>query len=158
MSNKKASDFKSAFDQLEVLFDEYLGKKAPIIPENIKETFVSFAPYYAMVIIILSLPSILSIFNIGTMIGPFSSLVGTSYTMSYSIGYYMGVVGFIISGVLDGLAINGLFKRSIQAWRLIYYSSLITCVSLLLQGNLGSAFVGGLLLFYILFQLKEKYQ
>ena len=157
MSTPKAQGFE-ALNQLETMLDEYLGKKAPAMPENIKETLVSFAPYLAIIGIVFSLPAIFAILGIGAMMGPFSAFLGASYMMSYGVGYYVGIVGLIISAILDGLAIPGLFKRSMGAWRLMFYSSLVTFVASVLQGNLSSALIGGVIGLYILFQVKGKYK
>jgi hypothetical protein len=158
MSTTKAPDYKASMNQLESIFEEYLGKKAPEMPDNIKETLVSFAPYLAIVCIVISLPAILAIFSLGAALGPFSALMGASYMMSYGIGYYVGVVGLIIAAVLNALAIQGLFKRSMGAWRLMYYSSLVSFVASVLQGSFGGAIIGGLIGLYILFQVKNKYK
>jgi len=158
MSTTKTPDYKASFNQLETLLDDYLGKKAPALPENIKEIIVSFAPYLAIIGIVISLPAIVAILGIGTMMGPFTAFLGASYTMSYGVGYYVGVVGLIISAVLDGLAIKGLFKRSMGAWRLMYYSSLVSFVASILQGSFSGALIGLLIGLYILFQVKSKYK
>lgn len=158
MSTTKAPDYKASMNQLETMLDEYLGKKAPALPENIKETLVSFAPYLAIIGIVISLPAIFAILGIGAMMGPFSAFLGTSYLATYGITYYIGIVGLIISAVLEALAIQGLFKRSMGAWRLMYYSSLVTFVASILQGNLSSAIIGGLIGLYILFQVKGMYK
>jgi len=158
MSTTKAPDTKAALNQLEIILDEYLGKKAPAMPENIKETLVSFAPYLAIIGIVISLPAIFAILGIGAMMGPFSAFLGASYMMSYGVTYYIGIVGLIISAILEALAIQGLFKRSMGAWRLMYYASLVTFVASVLQGNLSSAIIGGLIGLYILFQVKGMYK
>lgn len=158
MTDTKAPNYKATFNQLETMLDEYLGKKAPAMPENIKETLVSFAPYLAIIGIVISLPAILAILGIGAMMGPFTAFLGASYLASYGIGYYIGVIGLIISAVLDGLAVRGLFKRSMGAWRLMYYSALVSFVASILQGSFTSAIIGGLIGLYILFQVKNKYK
>lgn len=157
MSDTKAPDYKSTFNQLETMLDEYLGKKAPAMPENIKETLASFAPYLAIIAIVISIPGIIAVLGIGAMMGPLSAFAGTSYA-SYSIFHYIGVIGLIISAVLYGLAIPGLFKRSMGAWRLMYYSSLVTFIASILQGNIVGAILGALIGLYILFQVKNKYK
>lgn len=156
MSNTKAPGYKSPFNQLETMLDEYLGKKAPALPENIKETLVSFAPYLAIIGIALSIPGILAILGIGAMMGPLGALAGVTY-LSFGVFHYIGVVALIISAVLEGLAIGGLFKRSMKSWRLLYYSSLVTFAASILQGNFGGAIIGGLIGLYVLFQVKNKY-
>ena len=158
MSDSKAPGYKAGLNQLETMLDEYLGKKAPAMPENIKETLVSFAPYLAIIGIVLAVPGILAILGIGAMLGPLTAFMGASYMMSYGPAYYIGVIGLIISAVLNGLAIQGLFKRSLGAWRLMYYSSLVSFVASVLQGSFGGAVIGALIGMYILFQVKNKYK
>jgi len=158
MSDTKAPDYKSALNQLETVLDDYLGKKAPAMPDNIKETLVSFAPYIAIIFIVFSLPTILAIFGLGAMMGPLSAFMGASYMMSFGPAYYIGVVAMIISAVLEALAIQGLFKRTMGAWRLMFYSFLVTMVAAVLQGNLVGGLIGALISLYILFQVKNKYK
>lgn len=158
MSTSKTPGYKASLDQLEGLLDEYMGHKAPAMPENIKETLVSFAPYLAIVGIVISLPAIFAILGIGAMVGPFSAFLGTSYMMSYGFSYYVGIVALIISAVLEGMAVPGLFKRTMGAWRLMYYASLVSFVASVLQGGLGGALIGALIGMYILFQVKSMYK
>jgi lysylphosphatidylglycerol synthetase-like protein (DUF2156 family) len=158
MSDTKASNYKASFNQLETMLDEYLGKKSPAMPDNIKDIIVSFAPYLAIIGIVLSLPALLALFGIGALMGPFTAFLGASYMMSYGLGYYIGVVGLIISAVLDALAVGGLFKRSLKAWRLMYYSALVSFVASILQGSFVSALIGVLIGMYVLFQVKNKYK
>ncbi len=158
MSDTKAPDYKGTFNQLEKMLDEYLGKKAPAMPENIKETLTSFAPYLAIIGIVISLPAIFAILGIGAALGPLGALTGASYMMTFGPAYYIGVVGLIISVIFEGLAIPGLFKRSMGAWRFMYYASLANFAASVLQGNFVSAIIGGLIGMYILFQVKNKYK
>lgn len=158
MSTTKAPDYKASFDQLETMLDEYLGKKAPAMPENMKETLVSFAPYLAIIGIVISLPAIFAILGIGAAMGPFSAFLGAGYMMSYGFTYYVGIIALIVGAVFEGLAIPGLFKRAMSAWRFMYYASLISFVASVLQGNLSSAIIGGLIGLYILFQVKHMYK
>lgn len=154
MADTKSSvDYKASFNKLESMLDEYLGKKAPSLPENAKETLVSIAPYIAIVGIVFSVPAVLALLGIGAMFGPF-----VGYGLHYSFAYTVGVITLAISMVLEGLAIPGLFKRAKSAWRLMYYSSLVGIVANVLQGSLSGAIVGGLIGLYFVFQLKSKYK
>jgi len=158
MSDTKAPNTTGVLNQLETMLEEYLGKKAPAMPENIKDILVSFAPYLAIIGIVIALPSLLAVLGVGAFLSPFSAFMGTSYMLSYGFGYYVGIVGIIISAVFDALAIQGLFKRSMGAWRLMYYSALVSFVTSVLQGGFVGAIIGGLIGMYILFQVKSKYK
>lgn len=150
-ATKGSTDYKASMNKLESVLDEYLGTKAPALPENIKDTLVSIAPYLAIVGIIISLPAILALFSIGAFI-PF-----VGYGIQYSLVYTIGIIVLAISMVLEAMAIPGLFKRAKSAWRLMYYSSLIGIVASLLQGSISGALIGGLICLYVVFQLKAKY-
>jgi hypothetical protein len=158
MSTSKAPDYKASLNQLEGMLDEYMGKKAPAMPENIKETLVSFAPYLAIIGIVISLPAIIAILGLNTMMGPLSAFAGVPYMMNYGFSYYVGIITLIISAVFEGMAIPGLFKRSLGAWRFMYYASLVSFVGSVLQGSLGGALIGALIGMYILFQVKSMYK
>lgn len=52
----QGKDFKSYMNQLEDLLTEYLVKKAPALPANVKEVIVNFAPWITLILVILALP------------------------------------------------------------------------------------------------------
>lgn len=158
MSTSKAPDYKASLEQLETMLGDLFVHKAPAMPENFKETIVSFAPYLAIIGIVISLPAIFAILGIGAMMGPFSAFMGAGYMMSYGFTYYIGIIALIIGAVFELLAIPGLFKRSMSAWKFMFYASLISFVTSVLQGNLSSAIIGGLIGMYILFQVKNLYK
>jgi hypothetical protein len=56
-----------------------------------------------------------------------------------------------------GLALPGLFKRKMSAWKLIFYSQLIGITFSLLSGSILGALIGGLIGLYILFQIRPLY-
>ena len=74
MDKAKSKDFKSYLKQLEDLLSEYLVKKAPALPANIKEAIVNFAPWVTLVVLILTLPVVLAVFGLGAFFAPFSFL------------------------------------------------------------------------------------
>jgi len=157
MSDTKAPDYKSAFGQLEKMLDEYLGKKAPAMPENAKETLAAFGPYISIISIVIALPAITAILGLGSILSFMGPLAGVPY-MSFGFGYYIGLIGIIVSVVFNGLAIPGLFKRTMGAWRFMYYATLASFVGSVIQGSITSALLGGLIGMYVLFQLKSKYK
>lgn len=154
----QSPDYKVHLNKLESLLDEYFGQKAPAMPDNIKETLVSFAPYLAIIGVVLGLPAILAVLGLGALFAPFSLFLGPLGAMRYSMMYVIGAVVMAAALVFEVLAIPGLFKRTLGAWRFMYYSTLISLVGSLLQGSVSGFIVGGLVGFYILFQLKGKYK
>jgi len=158
MTASKASGAAASFNQLETLLDEYLGQKAPAMPENIKETLVSFAPYLAIIGIVITIPAVFALLGLGAFVGPFSAFMGPGYMMRYGLMYTIGMGALVVSAVLEAMAVSGLFKRSMSAWRLMYYSSLVSFASSVLQGSLLGGLIGALIGMYILFQVKAKYK
>jgi hypothetical protein len=139
---------------LESNLELYLLKKAPSLPDNVKEFIVKFSPWISLVVGLMALPAILAVLGVGTLVMPFSYLGGFRYGLSYSLSMLI----FAVATILDFAAIPGLFKRSASAWRLLYYSTLINAVHYFLTFNWGSLIIGTLISFYILFQVKSYYQ
>lgn len=153
MSTK--GDYKTYLAQLENLLHEYLVKKAPPLPQNVKEAIVKFAPWVTVVLFIITLPAVLTVFGIGTLLSPFSFMLG---------GVAAGtnfIITLFFSGtqlVLEAMAIPGLFKRERKAWNLIYYAALVGGVQNIATLNLGALLIGTLLSLYILFQVRDYYK
>ena len=117
------------------LLEPYFTEKAPFqLPNNIKEVLVRFAPWVAVLLFLISLPAVLFVLGVGSVLTPFMMVPG--YT-----GFGMAVVFLIAQMVLLALAIPGLFKRSRSAWNLMFYAEAV------------SAVIG----FYFLFQVRAKY-
>ena len=131
--------------------DFYLVKKAPFqLPAEVKEFLVKFGPWIALVLLLLSLPGLLLMLGVGTAFMPFG---GAAYMIGFS---YLTIV-LLAQLVLLGLALPGLFKRKMSAWRLIFYSQLVGIVFSLLSGSIVGAIIGGLIGLYILFQIRPLY-
>lgn len=140
--------------KLESQLEPIFTKKLPNLPDNAKDTIVKLAPYLAIIGVVLSLPAVLTVLGLGAVAAPFAALGGiTSFT-----GYSLTILFVIAGAVIMAIAIPGLFKRTLSAWRLMFYSSLVSAVSSLLAFNLGSLIIGTAISFYILFQVKSYYK
>ncbi len=144
----------SSLSQLESTLELYFAKKAPAMPENIKEALVKYGPYITLIIMILALPALLAIFGLGTIMMPFSYLGGFRSGMMYSFGTMLSLAILI----MQVIALPALFKRQISGWKLMYYIALIQVVQNLLRFDLGGLIIGGAISFYILFQIKSYYK
>lgn len=154
MADAKSFDLKGSMAKLETTLEEYLVKKAPALPENIKELIVRFAPWITVILLVLTLLVILAVLGLGALILPFSVIGGAGYGLTYILSLVLTVVTL----VLEVMAIPGLFKKKASAWRLLYYATLITAVQNLISFNLGGLIIGTLLGLYILFQIKSYYK
>lgn len=155
----KNTDVKAGLGQLEDTLETYLVDKAPFtLPDNVKEIVVSFAPWISIIVLLLAIPGILLVLGAGAIVAPFTVFLGPRYAMNYGMTYIVSMVVLAVSVVLEALAVPGLFKRSLGAWRLLYYASLVNLVSGILGGNFLSAIVGSLIGLYFLFQVKSYYK
>jgi len=130
-----------------------LSKNIPGLPDNVKELIVKLSPWFAVVSMIMLAPIILAAFGLSAVALPFSYLGGLHMGFGYTIGLVFSF-GMI---VLELMAIPGLFKRQEKAWRLLFYSTLLSLVQQLLSFNLGGMVIGAIISFYFLFQVKSKY-
>jgi len=156
MSQKAApsTDWKGMLSQLESQLELYLVDKAPAIPKEWKELMVKIAPWLTLVMAILALPAILAVLGLGAFVLPFSYMGGFRAGAGFTISWIFSLAVL----ALDIMAIPGLFKRSRQAWYLLYYAALLGAVQSLISFNLGGLIIGTLLSLYLLFQVKEYYK
>jgi hypothetical protein len=74
------ADFGGALKNLESTLEEYLVKKAPFqLPTNVKEIIVKFAPYLAILGVVMGIPGVLALLGAGTILAPLG-LVGGMMT------------------------------------------------------------------------------
>ena len=151
------SSFSQTLSQLEDTLDEYFGKKAPQMPDNIKELIVKFAPYLVILGLLFTIPGLLAVVGIGgfaSMMAPF----GGMNAMRAVTGMWLGIILMIPVVILEAMALPGLFAQTKQGWRYMYLASLVSVVANVLQFNLIGAVIGAIISFYILFQIKKEYK
>jgi hypothetical protein len=130
-----------------------LSKSIPALPDNVKEIIVKLAPWFAAISMIMLLPLILAAFGISALALPFSYLGG----MGMGFGYTLNLIFAFGMIALELIALPGLFKRKESAWRLMFYSTLLSLVQQLFRFDIGGLIIGGAIGLYILFQVKSKY-
>jgi Na+/melibiose symporter-like transporter len=140
--------------QIEAKLDLYFGKKAPAMPENIKEFIVKYSPYLYLVLLVITLPLILTAFGLTTIAMPFAYVSGLHSGFSFSFTALISLAALIL-GVM---AVPGLFKRTKKSWQYMFYASLLSILSYLLNLRLGDLIINGIISFYILFQIKSYYK
>ena len=102
--------------------DFYLVKKAPFqLPDEAKEWIVRFGPWIALVLLVLSLPALLVLMGIGTVLIPFGGL-------GYATGFTYLSIGLIVQLGLTVAALPGLFARKMTGWKLLFYAQLVSFV------------------------------
>lgn len=149
------TSMKENLGQLEKVLDEYLVKKAPALPANVKDILVKFAPYLAILGVIVAIPAVLTLFGLSAFL---SAIPLTAAAMAKTgFSYYLAVIFLLITVVLEALAIPGLLAKTKKGWNLLYYSTLINAVYSLLSVNIGGLLLGTVLGLYLLFQVKSYY-
>lgn len=132
--------------------DYYLVKKAPFqIPDGGREWIVKFGPWITVVLLVISLPALLLILGLGTLLVPFGGI-------GYASGFGLAAIGLCIHLVLLVMALPGLFARKMSGWTLMFYAQAVSVVTSLVSGNLVAAILGGLISFYIMFQVRTLYK
>lgn len=130
----------------------YLVDKAPIqIPAGGREWIVKYGPWITLVFMVLALPAILFVLGFGAFALPFAGV-------GYATGFGIGVIGLIATFALEAIALPGLFGRKRSGWTLLFYAQVVSIATSLLQGAIVSALIGGLISFYILFQVRSLYK
>lgn len=143
---------KQYTDQLDKILSEYLIKKAPVLPKDLKELIVKLAPFFAILSVVFGLPAILAVFGLGAFMTPFAWVVGAR-TAAFWLFWAVSLVQI----ALAALSIKSLFARTGHGWRLMYYSQLVGIVTSLNHFNILSlAFT--ILSLYLLYQVKSSYK
>lgn len=131
---------------------EPIFAKFPAFPENIKDLLVQIAPYLAGLIVVLGGLSILSIFGMGSSLNALGySAYGSSWNM------WLSILSLGASAFISLLAFKPLQNKEKKGWNYMYYISLIGFATNVISFNIFGALIGGLLSFWILFQLKSRY-
>jgi hypothetical protein len=154
MAEAKQKSFTEILNTLEAEIEKVaMNKSIPALPENAKELIVKIAPWLAAVSMVMLLPIILAAFGISALALPFSYLGG----MGMGFGYTLSMIFSFGMIALELMALPGLFKRKESAWRLMFYSIVLSLIQQLLRFDIAGLVIGGAIGFYILFQVKSKY-
>ncbi len=149
----------SSLGKLEDTFNEWFVTKAPFqLPKGLKEFIVAVAPWVTLVVMVLTLPLVLFALGLGAIVAPFAFLGGPAYGVTYGFNYTLSMIVLAVVVVLELLALPGLFKRSIKAWRLVYWAMLVSFISSLVSFNIISGIISAVIGLYFLFQIREYYK
>jgi len=146
-------------DKLIETIDSYV-KKVPALPENIKEMIVKFAPWIAIITIVISAPALLSLFGFSSYMHTMGmgryvySTLGTGYVIRYRLMQ----VFLVANLVLRGLSIPGLFARSTKGWMFMFYSVLLYAGYSVVTFDIVGGILSTIISLYFLFQVRSYYQ
>jgi hypothetical protein len=139
-------------DQLIATMENFF-KKAPQLPENIREVLVKIAPWFALVFGILGVIAGLGLVGVS----PLGMVEGVGSSTFLMVSGLLSIV----SSVLMLMAFPKLQKHQYSGWKLIFWSEIVSVVASLVGINAGTilgAVIGALIAFYILFQIKPHYK
>ncbi len=140
-------------NKLDKLFTEYLLKKAPTLPDNIKEFLAKYLPYLVIIGLVFSIGPVIALFGITSLVVPFAMFSGARFGFNY-----LSTIILLISLVVQAVAVPGLFKRTMASWNLMYYAALINAVHNLVRFDIVGLIIGTGISLYFLYQIKSFYK
>jgi hypothetical protein len=139
---------KSSLSDLETKLVSFF-RLVPSLPSNTKNLIVDYGPYFVLIAGILAILSsgILNLFIVGW----------APKTYEFSIyNYYLQIIFDLIAAAVLVLSFKPLQKKQFRGWRILFYLMLLEVVLFIFTINVfGLALC--LLTFYLLFQVKERY-
>lgn len=132
-------------------------KKAPAIPANGREALVKITPWLALIFGILGILGALGGIGLLTAFAPLAILSGAEGAASYGGGVIAAWI-WLAASVLLLAAFPGTKARKYSGWNLLFWSEVINVIGSLVAGSFVSAILGGLIGFYLLFQIKSYYK
>jgi len=124
-------------------------EKFPSFSDNVKELIVQYGPYVLAVGAILGLLQVFRIFSYG------GALLGADTFVA--VNYYVSIITLVITSVLYLMAFTPLKARKQAGWNLLYYAVLVGLAGNILQLSIIGAILSGIIGFWVLFQIRDKY-
>lgn len=161
-------------DSIEKSLDEVFVKNAPALPAGGKKFLVDFAPWFSLIVGILSLFAVYNIWqwahqanevidylnNISTAYG------GSTVDERLTATLWLSLIVLAIEAVLYIAAFSGLKNRKKSGWNLVFYALLVNLVYGIIVmftsyggvGNLLGSVIGFAIGAYLLFQIRASYK
>lgn len=142
-------DFQKVGNDLEGTLDKFF-RQAPALPKGGRDVLVAIAPWIALIF------GILGVFAGLALVGV--SPLGMFGGVNMAVGALVSGVLAIVGSVLMIMAFPGLRAHAMKGWMLLFWSEVVSVLSNVLNLNLLGAVVGGLIGFYLLYQIKSYYK
>ncbi len=124
--------------------------KAPALPVNAREALVKVTPWLALIFGVLGVLA-----GIGSLgLSPLAMFGGARVGMLFMAS---GVLA-IVASVMLLLAYPKLAKKQKGGWMLLFWVEAVDLLSMLVVFNLVGFVIGGLIGFYLLYQIKPYYK
>jgi len=151
MAKQKTEE--NIINNLETKLEGFFVKKLPPLPVKAKEIIVKFSPWIAGLMLVIALPTLVAALGLTSLFSTVSW--GYGYHFGYSVAWWVSIA----SMVLTAIALPGLIKRKMSAWRLMFYAELVMALyDLLTMDIVGGLIIGTGISMYILFQIKSYYK
>jgi hypothetical protein len=144
MATTENKTFTDYVNRLDTVLYEYLVKKAPAIPPSGKNAVVMVIPWLTIVFFVIGLFPLITGGILSILTLNLNSMVATAVSLAIAL--------------IEVIAFPYLLKRQMRGWKLLFYAGLLNIVEFLLAGNIIGGILITLLLFYLLYQIKELYQ
>lgn len=144
-------------------------KKWPQLPEGFKKWLADNVWWLALIGAVLSVLSVLSSWNYAMNVGRVSDIAG-SYGVDLYYGYsatywWIMLAASAVEAVLLFMAFQKLKLHQKDGWNLLFYTSLVSVVSVVVAGfvagsvvgTLIGAAIGALIGWYFLFAIRSKF-
>lgn len=149
---KKTSKEQGLVEVLEQLFSN-----APALPKNAKEGLVKITPILALIFGILGILGGISGLGILTVASPLMMFGGVEGMSAYGGGFIAALL-WLASSVVLLAAFPGTTARKRNGWDMLFWSEVISVAGSLVSLSFVSGIIGGLIGFYLLFQIKSFYK
>lgn len=129
--------------------------KLPPFQENTKDFFVRYGPYILIILAVLGLLSLLAAMGFLGGLSIYSPTFGVSSGMMLTS--WVSILLSLVGLALIFMAYTPLKNRQRKGWEYLYYSVLISLAGSLIALHLLSFLISGFLWFWVLFQIRERY-
>jgi hypothetical protein len=152
------TDAKASLNNLESTLEDYMVKKAPFqLPDNIKELIVSLSPWFTLIAIVITLPLVFVALGLSAILTPFAALGGVRAAAGAGTNF-LSTIPLVVAMVFHALAIPGLFGRKKAGWNFVFYASLASLLSNVLDFNIVGGALSAIIGWYFLFQVRSYYK
>lgn len=130
---------------------------APALPKNIKEGIVKITPIISLIFGIIGILVGVAGISSLTLFSPVAMMAGDAAMRGYGNGF-ISSISLLISSVLLLMAYPGVKAHKAKGWEMLFWSEAVNIAGSLISLEIFSALIGGLIGFYILFQIKSYYK
>jgi hypothetical protein len=149
---KKSSQGKGLIEIVEKFF-----ASAPALPKNAKEAIVKITPILAIIFGILGILGAIGGLGVLTATSPLMMMGGATGISAYGGGFVASLV-WLVSSALLLAAFPGTTARKSNGWNMLFWSEVVNIVGSFVALSFVSGIIGGLIGFYLLFQIKSFYK